>query len=274
MISTAGSTAVRATSRRKGSGAWLIVADRELRDVWLTGRGLPLILGYTVLLSATTYLVANNQELNFLEQREAVSLTLQVAIAVGSLLVLLAAADGISGERERGTLESLLLTPTRRTALTIGKAVAALSLWAVAWVVSIPYLWYLGRGAGTVTVAVVTGLIVGSVLAIFLAGYGLVISSLAQSNRLSLSLSLFTLLALYAPTQLPTNLQKSWVGDLLWRADPFTAGLHYVGDVVLHGRPPGQAAEWLIGPAVLAVGAAVAAIMLAHRIRLYSGDRP
>ncbi|TCN37654.1 ABC-2 type transport system permease protein [Kribbella orskensis] len=262
------------TRSRRGGPAWLVVAQRELKDLWLAGRGLPLILAFTALLSVTTYLVASNQELNFLEQRESVTLTLQIAVAVGSLLVLIAAADGISGERERGTLESLLLTPAPRSSLTIGKGIAAFSLWAAAWTVSIPYLWYLGRGSKTVTEAVLTGLLVGSLLALFLAGYGLVVSGLVQSNRTSLSVGLFTLFALYAPTQLPTGLQKSWVGSLLWRADPFTAGLRYLSDVVLRGHPPGRDAEWLIGPVVLAIAAPLAAVLLSHRIRLYSGDRP
>ncbi len=90
---------------------WLVVARQELRDLWLGGRGLLLTLAFSVLLSVMTYLGATNEGLNFLERREAVNLTLQVGVAVGVLLALLAAADAISGERERGTLESLLLTP-------------------------------------------------------------------------------------------------------------------------------------------------------------------
>ena len=273
MSATRSPSSVGAPSRG-GSPAWLVVAQRELKDLWLSGRGLPLMLAYTALLSVTTYLVASNEELNFLEQRESVTLTLQIAVAIGSLLVLLAAADGISGERERGTLESMLLSPAPRSSLTIGKGIAAFSLWVAAWIVSIPYLWYLGRGSNTVMEAVLTGLLVGSLLALFLAGYGLLVSSLAQSNRTSLSVGLFTLLALYAPTQLPTGLQKSWVGSLLWRADPFTAGLRYLNDVVLRGHPPGRDAEWLIGPVTLAIAASLAAVVLSHRIRLYSGDRP
>jgi len=231
-----------------GRRAWIVVADRELRDLWLAGRGLPLLLAYSVLLSVTSYLVAANQALNFLEQRETVSLTLQVAVAVGALLVLLGAADSVSGERERGTLESLLLSPAPRRALIIGKAVAALSLWAAAWVVSVPYVWYLGRGVGVVGVALASGLAVGSLLALFLAGYGLIISTVVASNRLSLSVSLFSLLALYAPTQMPTAVQNSWIGDLLLRIDPFTAGLRYLGKLIINGHSPGQDAGWLVGP--------------------------
>jgi ABC-2 type transport system permease protein len=265
---------VAARSVGGGRRPWMIVAERELRDLWLAGRGLPLLLAYTVLLSVTSYLVAANQALNFLEQREAVALTLQVAVAVGALLVLLAAADSVSGERERGTLESLLLSPAPRRSLVIGKAVAALSLWAAAWIVSLPYVWYLGRGVGVVGVAVASSLAVGTLLALFLAGYGLLVSVLVSSNRLSLSVSLFALLALYAPTQMPTALQNSWIGELLLRLDPFTAGLRYLGRLVINGRGPGQEAGWLIGPLVAAAVAAAVALTVAGRLGLRGGDRP
>jgi ABC-2 type transport system permease protein len=256
-----------------GRRAWMVVAERELRDLWLAGRGLPLLLAYSVLLSVTSYLVAANQALNFLEQREAVSLTLQVAVAVGALLVLLGAADSVSGERERGTLESLLLSPVPRRALIIGKGVAALSLWAAAWAVSVPYVWYLARGVGVVGVAVASGLIVGSLLALFLAGYGLLISTILSSNRLSLSVSLFALLALYAPTQMPTAVQNSWIGELLLRVDPFTAGLRSLGRLIINGHSPGQDAGWLIGPIVAAVVAASLALAAANRLTLHGGDQ-
>jgi len=253
--------------------AWVVVAERELRDLWLAGRGLPLLLAYTVLLSVTTYLVATNTALNFLEQREAVSLTLQVAVAVAGLLVLLVAADSISGERERGTLESLLLTPAPRRALIVGKAVAALSLWAAAYLISVPYIFYLGRGVQVVGVSAVSGLVVGSLLALFLTGYGLAVSTVSQSNRLSLSVSLFALLALYAPTQMPTAIQNGWIGELLLRVDPFTAGLRFLGRVVVSGHSPSQEAGWLVGPLVAAVLAVAAALAVTGRLTLRSGDR-
>jgi len=74
------------------------------------------------------------------------SLLLQVAMPVGSLLTRLAAADAISGERERATLEGLLLTPVARLGIISGKLLGALSLWLAAFVITIPYVWFLGRG--------------------------------------------------------------------------------------------------------------------------------
>ena len=250
----------------------MVVADRELRDLWLAGRGLPLLLAYTVLLSVTSYLVAANQALNFLEQREAVGLTLQVAVAVGTLLVLLGAADSISGERERGTLESLLLTPVSRLRITLGKLLGALSLWVVAFLIALPYIWFLGRGVGLVRDALATGIVVGTLLAVFLASLGVLISVFAPSNRVSLSLSLLVLLALFVPTQLPSGAQQGWAGDLLLRANPITAGEHYAGKIVTDGHAWSQDLSWLLSPLVCSVAfAAVALVAGARFVRLGGG---
>ena len=251
--------------------AWTVVAGQELRDLWLGGRGLLLTLAFSGLLSILSYLVATNQALNFLEQRESVNLTLQVAIAVGALLALLAGADAISGERERGSLESLLLTPASRLQLTGGKLLAALSLWVAAFVVTIPYVWFLGRGIGIVRDALATGVLVGTLLAVFLVSLGVLVSIFAGSNRVSLSVSLFALLALFAPTQFPSSAQQGWAGDLLLRANPLTAGEHYVGKIVVDGHAWSQDAAWLLSPVSAAALFAVLAMVAGSRLVRLSG---
>jgi ABC-2 type transport system permease protein len=251
--------------------AWPIVAGQEIRDLWIAGRGLPLTIAYSLLLSVITYLVATNTALNFLEQRESVNLTLQVGVAVAALLVLLAAADAISGERERGTLESLLLAPAPRVDLVAGKGLAVLTLWGVALLVAVPYVWFLGRGVGVVGLALANGLLVGLLLGLFLVGLGLLVSTFSRSNRLSLSVSFFILLALFAPTQLPSGAQGSWAGDLLLRIDPMSSGLHYLGRLIVDGRSAGEELSWLIGPAIAAALAVGAALVASRSLGLRGG---
>jgi ABC-2 type transport system permease protein len=251
---------------------WVVVLGQELRDLWVGGRGLSLSIAFSVLVSVIAYLVATNRALNFLEQREAVNLTLQVAIAVGALLALLAAADMLSGERERGTLETLLLTPVSRLELTIGKLLAALSLWLVAYVITVPYVWFLGRGIGIVRDALVTGLLVGTLLAVLLASLGIAFSVFAGSNRVSLSVSLLLLLALFVPTQLPSSAQKGWAGEILLRVNPITAGEHYVGKVVVDAHSWRADVSWLVSPLVAAgLFALAAAVFGARLLRLRGG---
>ncbi|MDQ2984774.1 MAG: ABC transporter permease [Actinomycetota bacterium] len=260
------------TAPRRGTPAWIVVTAQELRDLWIGGRGLLLSFAFSALLSVMAYLVATNQALNFLEVRESVNLTLQVAIAIGALLTLLAGADSVSGERERGTLESLLLTPASRLDVSVGKLLAALSLWLAAFAITVPYVWFLGRGVGIVGDALVTGLVVGTLLAVFLASLGILVSIFAASNRVSLSVCLLLLLALFVPSQLPSGAQKSWVGDFLFRVNPLTAGEHYVGKVVVNAHSWSQDISWLASPLVAAVVFAAAALGAGSRfIRLRGG---
>ena len=214
-------TAVAETARvrERPVRGWAIVLVQELRDLWLGGRALLLCLGFSALLSTIAYLVATNTDLNFLERREAVSLTLQVATAVGGLL---APRRRRRDQRRagRGTLETVLLTPVSRREIAVGKLLASLSLWLAAFVITIPYVWFLGRGIDIARDALAAGFVVGTLLAVFLASLGMLISLFSSSNRFGLSLSLFLLLALFAPTQLPTQAEKGWAGDLLIRLDP------------------------------------------------------
>jgi ABC-2 type transport system permease protein len=250
-----------------------IVARQELRDLWLGGRGLPLAFAFSLLLSVITYLGATNEAVNFLEQREAVNLALQVAVAVGALLALLSAADAISGERERGTLESLLVTPLPRRRLVAGKLAAALSLWLAAWIISIPYIWFLGREVGAVDEAVLAGIAVGTLVALSLCAFAINVSALAASNRLSLSVSLFVLFALFAPTLLPGGAKQGWAGELLQRVNPITAAEHYMRNIVINQYDWTKELDWLISPLVAGIGFTLIAVIVVPRfIRLRGGS--
>lgn len=264
----------RAATTPRARPAWAVVTAQELRDLWLHGRGLPLALAFSVLLSVVTYLAASNQSLNFLEVHEAVNLVLQVGVAVGSIITLLTAADAISGERERGTLESLLLTPAPRRDLVLGKLLAALSVWVVLLVIAMPYIWFLGRNVGAVGDALGAGASVGTLVALSLAALGIIISAVAATNRLSLSISLFVLLALFVPTQFPTGAQSGWFADLLLRVNPVSAALHWMGKVVVDGHSWGQDADWLISPIASAILLTGVALFAAPRWMGLRGGSP
>lgn len=245
----------------RGTSAWTLIAREELAELWLRGRGIPLMLAYSVLLSGLTYLAATNQGLNFLEQREALNLVAQAAVSVGALLGLLVSADAISGERERGTLEALLLTPAPRRHIVAGKLVAAASVWLGALLVFLPYAIFLAAPLGTLlgTMAVTT--LTGTLLTLALVSLGIIVSALSDSNRVSLSISLFVLLALFAPTQLPGPAQRGWFGQLIQHVNPFTACAYYLKRVVVDARSWTQDASWLLAPTVAALLLTVLAIV-------------
>jgi len=250
------------------------VAGQECREVWVGGRGPVLVFAFSLLLSVVTYLVGTGAVLNYLEQRETVSLLVQVAVGVGVLVALVVSADAVSGERERGTLETLLLAPVRRRDIAAGKLLAVLSLWLAALCVTVPYVWVLGRGVGLVGQALLAGAVVGTLLAVALAALGMVVSGLASSNRMSLATSFFVLLALFAPTQLPASATRGWLGDAFVRVNPVAAGEHYLGAVLVSGHGWTQDLSYLVSPLLsAAVGSAVLVVAADRLVRLEPGGR-
>jgi ABC-2 type transport system permease protein len=224
------------------------------------------MLAFSLLLGAVTYLTATNRLLNYLEQRESVNLLLQVAVGVGVLVTMVVSADAVSGERERGTLETLLLTPVSRRQLLAGKLLGALTLWTAALLVTVPYLWVLGRAVGATGPALLAGAVVGTLLAVGLAALGLVFSGLAGSNRTSLAGSLLLLLALFAPTQLPAGARQGKLGDLLLRLNPVASGEHYLGAVLVSGHGWTRDLSYLVSPALTALVAGTWLVLAADRL--------
>jgi ABC-2 type transport system permease protein len=261
---------VRAGAERQSG--WLVVAEQECRDLWTSGRGLMLLFLFSVLLSAVTYLTSTNQALNFLEQRESVNLVLQFAVAVGVLATLVVSADGISGERERGTLETLLVTPIPRRSIIAGKLIAALSLWFATFLVSIPYVWVLARGVGILGQALVLGFCVGTLVSVGLGCIGLLISAACNSNKTSIAASIFLLLILFAPTQLPSGLPQGWFFEVLLRANPVASGLAYISSLLVEGHSWTQDLSFLITPLLAAIIAGGALVLAGPRlVRLTRG---
>lgn len=250
----------------------LVVADAELRDIWLTVRGPGIVLIFSLLLSSLTYLTAANEELNILDQRDTVNLVLQITMGAGIALVLLFSADAVSGERERQTLENLLTAPITGHQIATGKLLAALSIWPVILLVSIPYVWSLRREADVFVDSVLAAALVGTILAVAFSCFGLALSIMTDSNRVSLSVSLFAFVALMAPTQLPGGL-KGWFGDLFVHVNPVTAGSRFLERLAVNNQNWDQELSLLIAPVVACVLGVGLLYLVSRRIALQSGSR-
>ena len=55
---------------------------------------------------------------------------------------------------------------------------------------------------------------------------------------------MLVLLALYVPTQFPVGATTGWAGELLQRFNPLTAGLHFLGRLVMDGHGAFEEASW------------------------------
>ncbi|MGH9147266.1 MAG: ABC transporter permease subunit, partial [Vicinamibacterales bacterium] len=226
---------------------------RELSELWLGGKAPVLLLIFSVLLGIMTWVMASNSELSLIPPQEMTYETLKAAIAVGLFISMIIGADSISGERERATLEGLLLTPTSRRQIVIGKFLAGISPWPVAMLIAVPYMWVLSQGNEVFRAAVPWGAVLGTVLAPAFTGMGMLASFWSNSNKTSL----FTGLGLYVlfllPSQLPGRAQTGVAGSLLQQVNPIAATNHFLSKVLVNNRTLEEWWPFLISPVVFAL---------------------
>ena len=103
-------------------------STQMLRSQW----GLMWLLTLSGLLSAFSLLLVSNTELSLLDNAQVVYMMVGTVLTTGTLLAAILGSDAYAGEKDRGTLVTLLCAPIDDNALLTGKACSphgALCLW-------------------------------------------------------------------------------------------------------------------------------------------------
>lgn len=254
--------------------AWWLFFTRELTDLWIGGKALILILIYSILLGVIAFVMASNSELSLMPPKEMIFELLKISIAVGGFISLIIGSDSISGERERSTLEWLLLTPTSRRQLIVGKYLAAVTPWPAALIITIPILALLSQGDESLGPAVLWGAILGSLMALALTGLGMLVSFWSNSNKTSYFVSLGIYLLVLVPTQLPGTAQTGAMGKLLKKISPMESTYHFLEKIIVNNRTLDELKVFLIAPSVFAILMIVVLIGYASpRLQLEAGRK-
>jgi hypothetical protein len=250
----------------------MMVFRQEAVELWVGGRAINLLILFSVLLGLMTFLLATNTELNLIPPKEMVFLTLTNAISFGVFIGMIIGADGISGERERGTLEVLLLTPVSRRQLVLGKLLAAMTPWPAAFLISVPTLVVVAQGNDVLGQALVLGAIIGTALAVAFASFGLLVSTWCNSNKTSMFVTLAVWLLLFLLTQLPGEVQKGDFGYFVQRLNPIQASSEFLEKVLVNNRTVAEKAPYLRSSEIAVVLIpAVLFLIAAPRLRLVAG---
>jgi ABC-2 type transport system permease protein len=248
------------------------VFARELAELWIWGKALSLILLYSVYLGISSFLFASNNELNVLQPKEMVYITIVGAISVGLFVALIIGGDSFSGERERSTLEALLLTSANRRQIVIGKFLASVSPWPVAMVIAIPYIVILSQHDSILRTALLWGAIIGSLLSLAFTGFGMLISLWSNSNRTSLFVSLTVYLLFFLPTQFPASTETATIGKIIQELDPLDGANHFLDKIIVSNGTVAGLMPFLWGPIVFVLLVfAVLFLFAAPRLRLDAG---
>ena len=259
------------TDRGQGAPTWWLIFTREITELWLGGKAPVLLLIFSVLLGIMTWVMASNSELSLIPPQEMVYETSKAAIAVGLFISLIIGADSVSGERERMTLEGLLLTPTSRRQIILGKFLAGVSPWPVAMLIAVPYMSVLSQGNEVFRHAVPWAGLVGTILAPAFTAMGMLASFWSSSNKTSLFTSLGLYVLFLLPSQLPGRAQTGLAGSLLQQANPIAASNHFLSKILVNNRTLGEWWPFLIAPVVFALFVYALLFYVAPALRLDGG---
>lgn len=238
---------------RSALPAWWLVFIRELTELWIGGKGLSLMLIYSIVLGGMVYVFSSNSELSLIPPKESVYEMLKNAMAISLFMGLIIGADALSGERDRATLESLLLTPANRRQIVIGKFLAGLSQWPAAFLIAIPFMNILSQGDEILAPAIFWGAITGTLLVVAYTGVGMLVSFWSSSNKTSYFVSLGIYIFFLVPAQLPGRAQTGATGQFLQWVNPLAAVNHFLSKHLVNYEPFSLFWSWLISPAVFAL---------------------
>lgn len=240
--------------RRRGVlPAWRLVLARELADLWVGGKALNLMLIYSIILGVMVYVFSSNSELSLIPPKEAVYEMLKNAMSISLFIGLIIGADAFSGERDRSTLESLLLTPAGRRQIVTGKFLAGISQWPIAFVIAIPFMSVLAQGDEVLMPAILWGAITGTVLVMGYTALGMLVSYWCSSNKTSYFVSLGIYIGFLVPAQLPGRAQTGATGQFLQWVNPLAAVNHFLSKHLVNYEPLSLFWTWLIPSAALAL---------------------
>ena len=251
---------------------WWLVFKQEVAELWFGGRVLNLLILFSVLMSVTAFLLATNNEIRLMPLSQTVNIALTSAITFGLFIGVIISADSITGERERATLEALLLTPGSRRQIIAGKLLSALSPWPVTLLLSVPYLLVLSQGDPVLGRALFWGAIVGSILTVVFTGLGMLFSIWSNSSRVSLAASLLVYVLSLTPAQLPGEFQTTPAGVLIAAVNPLEASRRFLESTIIHNQPLGETWFYLAAPVLfIAVLLSVLFFYAAPRLGLEAG---
>lgn len=240
--------------------ATFLIARKEAGELLLSLRGLAWLMAMAVALSVFGLLLVSNTELSLLDNAQVVYDMVGIVTALGALLALVAGLDAVAGERERGSLVPLLLTPASRDAIVAGKLGGVAIAWAVMYALALPYLWAVGSTGQNLRQGMAVLAMLGSPVVLGFGFFGMGLGARLTSARAGLLTGLITLIVSASPLLLGPSLRQSTIGRAFDAVNPFSAAVNAYDAVIIDSQT--ILAQW--PHAALAAGWLVLTLWLAR----------
>lgn len=221
----------------------LLITRKEAGELLLGLRGLAWLMAAACALSVFALLLVGNTELSLLDNAQVVYDMAAIVTALGALLALVVGIDTVAGERERGSLVPLLLTPVSRDAILVGKLGGVALAWAVLYAIAWPYLWAIGSTGQNLLEGTLVLALWGSPVVLAFGFLGVALGARLASLRAALLAGLIGLLVSASPVLVGPSLRQSAIGRAFDAINPFSAALNAFDAVIIDSLSP--SAEWI-----------------------------
>jgi len=239
-----------------------LIARKEAGELLFSMRGLAWLLALCAALSAFTLLLVGSTELSLLDNAQVVYDMAGLITALAALLALIVGIDATAGERERGSLVPLLLVPTPRRNILLGKLGGILIAWIAMYVLSIPYLWAVGSTGQNLAEGVILVALLGTPVVLAFGFLGMALGSWLPSARAGLMTGMIALAVSASPLLIGPSLRQSAIGRIFDAINPFSGTVNAYDAVIIDSKSifaqwPGLALTliWLAAALALAVAA-------------------
>ena len=212
------------------------IMQKEIKESILTPKGFLWYILTSGILSILSYLFLTNSELSLLDQGQMLYMIMNLITALGVLIGLVFGADSFAGEIERGTIEALFLSPANKTEIAIGKLGAALTNWGIIFIISLPYLFVVGKGGQNLLLGIVYLAILGTLLVTTFSAFSMGLSARIKSVKNSLITVFFIFLLAGSPIFLSSAQRGTWFGVILDLINPFADAINTLDSVVIDSQ--------------------------------------
>jgi ABC-type transport system involved in multi-copper enzyme maturation permease subunit len=213
-----------------------LIARKEAGELLLSVRGLVWLTAVAVALSAFGLLLVSNTELSLLDNAQVVYDMCAIVTALASLIALIAGIDAVAGERERGSLLPLMLTPAPRSAILGGKLGGTALAWGVIYALSLPYLWAVGSTGQNMADSMAITALLGTPIVLGFGFFGMGLGGMLDSPRTALLAGLVTLGLSASPLLIGASFRQSAIGQLFDAVNPLSAAANGYDAVIIDSQ--------------------------------------
>ncbi len=218
------------------NGVYVLIR-KELKELFYSVKGLFFFLAVSLILSLFSLLLITNTELSLLDNAQALYMISGIVLALMMLISVVYGSDAIAGERERYTLETLLITPLTMKDIVTAKLGFGVFLYMLLFAIAAPYIIAVGSSGQNMTTGLLYLFAIGLMLSLLYSAVGIFVSQRIRSFKNSLLVNLAIVLLSASPILISPALRQSSIGKIADYLNPFADAINTLDAVIIDSEP-------------------------------------